>query len=132
MVHKPIKRRIKISTILTINTYQVNINLKWIININVGVKTVILVEENIEEYFCDHAISKYTYLLINKTHTKIKKMITLASSKLKSLVLKDAVRQMNSKMLTEGIYLQNVYFITYLYWKYLKTLTNQYEIKNSL
>ena len=69
VVHKPIKRRTKISTILTINTYQVNINLKWIININVGVKTVILVEENIEEYFCDHAISKYTYLLINKTHT---------------------------------------------------------------
>ena len=66
---------------MTINIYQENINLKLIININVGVKTVILVEESIEEYFCDHAISKYAYLL---TQTKIIKMINLASSILKS------------------------------------------------
>lgn len=59
-------------------------------------------------------------------------MINLASSKLKSSGFEDAVSQMNSKMHTEGIYLQNVYFITYLYWKYLKTLTTQYEIKNPL
>lgn len=102
-----------------------NINLKWIMDLNVKCKTITFSEENLGENIWDLGLGEEFLDVTTKAQSKIgKKSVSWMSSKLKALSLWKILLRWKDKLQTGREYLQATYLTKNWYLEYIKHSEN--------